>query len=97
MDRMTKGTFDPADPAAFRDLPPAADLCRRLEAEYEGALTGAARLSCRVAAEPAVRQRLGDLGMRVADNASPAYAATWLEAERTKWEAIIREAGIRAD
>lgn len=51
----------------------------------------------KVAAEPGVRQRLGDLAMRVVDNNSPAYAATWLEAERTKWETIIQEAGIRVD
>ncbi|CAD5253741.1 Nitronate monooxygenase [Bosea sp. 62] len=34
------------------DLPAAADLCRRLADEYEGALAGAARLSCRVADQP---------------------------------------------
>lgn len=51
----------------------------------------------KVAAEPGVRQRLSDLAMRLVDNNSPAYAATWLAAERTKWETIIQEAGIRVD
>ena len=38
---------------AIDDLPAAADLCRRLADEYEAALAGAGRLSCRVAVEPA--------------------------------------------
>lgn len=51
----------------------------------------------RVAKEQGVRARLSDLAMRVVDDQSPAHARAWLEAERTKWEAIIQEAGIRAD
>ncbi|MBW6396308.1 tripartite tricarboxylate transporter substrate binding protein [Roseomonas sp. HJA6] len=51
----------------------------------------------RVAKEPSVRTRLSDLAMRIVDDQSPAYAKSWLEAERTKWEGIIREAGIQAD
>jgi len=51
----------------------------------------------RVAKEPAVRTRLSDLAMRIVDDQSPAYAKTWLDEERTKWEGIIREAGIRID
>lgn len=37
---------------AIDDLPAASELCRRLADEYEAALAGAARLSCRAAAEP---------------------------------------------
>ena len=33
----------------------------------------------------------------IVDDQSPAYAKSWLDAERTKWETIIQEAGIRAD
>jgi tripartite-type tricarboxylate transporter receptor subunit TctC len=51
----------------------------------------------RVAKEASVRTRLGDLAMRIVDDQSPAYAKSWLDAERTKWETIIQEAGIRAD
>ncbi len=50
-----------------------------------------------VAKEASVRTRLSDLAMRIVDDQSPAYAKSWLEAERTKWEGIIREAGIRVD
>jgi tripartite-type tricarboxylate transporter receptor subunit TctC len=60
-------------------------------------LDQAAGVFGRVAKEPSVRARLGDLAMRIVDDQSPAYAKSWLEAERTKWEAIIQEAGIRAD
>ncbi|MBR0651680.1 tripartite tricarboxylate transporter substrate binding protein [Roseomonas terrae] len=51
----------------------------------------------RVAKEQSVRTRLSDLAMRVVDDQSPAYAKSWLDSERTKWEAIIQEAGIRVD
>ncbi len=51
----------------------------------------------RVAKEQSVRTRLSDLAMRIVDDQSPAYAKQWLDAERTKWEAIIQEAGIRVD
>ncbi|NMJ41995.1 tripartite tricarboxylate transporter substrate binding protein [Roseomonas sp. JC162] len=51
----------------------------------------------RTAREESVRTRLGDLAMRVVDDQSPAFAKSWLDAERTKWEAIIQEAGIRVD
>lgn len=37
----------------IRDVPAAADLCRRLADEYEEALDGAARLSCRAVERPA--------------------------------------------
>jgi len=37
----------------IRDVPAAADLCRRLADEYEEALAGAARLSCRAVERPA--------------------------------------------
>ena len=60
-------------------------------------LDAAASAFARVAAEPEVRRRLSDLAMRVSDDTSPARAQAWLEAERTKWETIIREAGISAD
>jgi tripartite-type tricarboxylate transporter receptor subunit TctC len=63
----------------------------------DAAIGAAAGAFGRVAKEAAVRTRLNDLAMRVVDDQSPAYAKTWLDAERTKWEAIIREAGIRAD
>ncbi len=61
------------------------------------AVDAAAAAFGKVAAEPEVRRRLSDRGMRVADNNSSAYATSWLEAERTKWEGIIRETGIRTD
>jgi len=51
----------------------------------------------RVAADRSVQTRLSDLAMRLEADSSPARAAAWMEAERTKWESIIREAGIRAD
>lgn len=60
-------------------------------------LDQAAGVFGRVAKEQSVRTRLGDLAMRIVDDQSPTYAKSWLEAERTKWEAIIQEAGIRAD
>lgn len=61
------------------------------------AINDCAAVFGRVAKEPSVRTRLSDLAMRVVDDQSPAYAKSWLEAERTKWEGIIAEAGIRAD
>jgi tripartite-type tricarboxylate transporter receptor subunit TctC len=51
----------------------------------------------RVAADASVKQRLSDLAMRLEADPSPARAAAWMEAERTKWSAIIQEAGIRVD
>jgi len=51
----------------------------------------------KVAAEASVKSRLSDLAMRLETDSSPARAASWLTAEREKWETIIREAGIRAD
>jgi len=60
-------------------------------------LDAAATAFGKVAAEPDVRRRLSDLAMRVSDDTSPTRAEAWLTAERTKWEGIIREAGIRAD
>lgn len=60
-------------------------------------LGAAAAAFGRVAKEPEVRRRLADLAMRIVEDQSPAHAKTWLEAERIKWEAIIQEAGIRAD
>lgn len=51
----------------------------------------------RVAAEASVQRRLSDLAMRLERDSSPARAAAWMDAERTKWESIVREAGIRVD
>lgn len=61
------------------------------------AMNAAAGAFGRVAKEQSVRTRLSDLAMRMVDDQSPAYAKAWLEAERTKWEGIIQEAGIRVD
>ncbi|MBR0682551.1 tripartite tricarboxylate transporter substrate binding protein [Roseomonas eburnea] len=57
----------------------------------------AAQAFGKVAADAGVQRRLADLAMRIEPDTSPARAAAWMEAERTKWESIIREAGIRTD
>jgi tripartite-type tricarboxylate transporter receptor subunit TctC len=51
----------------------------------------------RVAKEPVVQQRLSDLAMRLVTDSTPASAAQWLRSETTKWEGIIKEAGIKID
>ncbi len=61
------------------------------------AMNAAAAVFGQVAKEQSVRTRLSDLAMRMVDDQSPAYAKAWLDAERTKWEGIIQEAGIRVD
>ena len=48
-----------------------------------------------VLAEPAVRTRLGEMGAeRIIGNA-PAEAAAFVAAEFTRWEALLREAGVK--
>ena len=51
----------------------------------------------RVLAEPAVQKRLEDLTMQVRSDSTPESTAQWLQAERAKWEPIVREAGIKPD
>jgi tripartite-type tricarboxylate transporter receptor subunit TctC len=50
-----------------------------------------------VLAQPAVQKKLEDLAMEVRSDSTPESTAQWLQSEMTKWEAIIREAGIRTD
>lgn len=49
----------------------------------------------RVAALDSVKARLTDLTMEVRSDTTPATATKWLTDEIAKWEAIIRDAGIR--
>ncbi|MFX6622284.1 tripartite tricarboxylate transporter substrate-binding protein, partial [Acinetobacter baumannii] len=49
----------------------------------------------RAAAQEAVQRRLGDLTMLVRSDTTPETAAKWMADEIAKWEAIIRDAGIR--
>jgi len=48
------------------------------------------------AAEP-VQRRLTEMTMAVRSDTTPAMATAWMAAEITKWEAIIRDAGIRIE
>ena len=49
----------------------------------------------RAAAQETVQRRLGDLTMLVRSDTTPETAAKWMADEIAKWEAIIRDAGIR--
>lgn len=49
------------------------------------------------AAEKSVQRRLTDLTMTLRHDTTPETAARWLADETTKWETIIRDAGIRVD
>jgi tripartite-type tricarboxylate transporter receptor subunit TctC len=51
----------------------------------------------RVAAMEAVQKRLTDLTMTVRSDTTPETAAKWMADEVAKWEAVIRDAGIRTD
>jgi tripartite-type tricarboxylate transporter receptor subunit TctC len=51
----------------------------------------------RAASQDVVKQRLGDLAMRLVADSTPASAAAWLRDETTKWEGLIREANIRVE
>jgi tripartite-type tricarboxylate transporter receptor subunit TctC len=51
----------------------------------------------RVAAMEAVQRRLTDLTMTVRSDTTPETAARWMADEIAKWEATIRDAGIRID
>ncbi len=46
---------------------------------------------------PSVRQKLVDLAMLPRDDTTPESTRAYLMSEITKWEAIIREAGIKVD
>ncbi len=46
---------------------------------------------------PAVQQKLTDMAMLVRSDTTPATARAYLLSEVTKWEAIIREAGIKVE
>ncbi|MDB5373581.1 MAG: tripartite tricarboxylate transporter substrate binding protein [Belnapia sp.] len=49
------------------------------------------------AAQENVQRRLSDLTMTLRSDSTPASATQWLAEETAKWEAIIRDAGIRVD
>ena len=51
----------------------------------------------RVAATESVQKRLTDLTMTVRSDTTPETAAKWMADEVAKWEAVIRDAGIRTD
>jgi tripartite-type tricarboxylate transporter receptor subunit TctC len=51
----------------------------------------------RAAAQEAVQRRLTDLTMLVRGDGTPAAAQAWMSAEMAKWDAIIRDAGIRVE
>jgi tripartite-type tricarboxylate transporter receptor subunit TctC len=51
----------------------------------------------KAAAQASVQQRLNDLTMIVRSDTTPETAKQWLMDEITKWEAIIRDAGIKVE
>jgi tripartite-type tricarboxylate transporter receptor subunit TctC len=51
----------------------------------------------RVAATESVQKRLTDLTMTVRSDTTPETAAKWMADEVAKWEAVIRDAGIRTN
>ena len=51
----------------------------------------------KAAAQASVQQRLSDLTMLVHSDTTPETAKRWLTDEITKWEAIIRDAGIKVE
>ncbi|WP_043340875.1 Bug family tripartite tricarboxylate transporter substrate binding protein [Belnapia moabensis] len=51
----------------------------------------------KAAAQASVQQRLSDLTMLVRSDTTPETAKRWLTDEITKWEAIIRDAGIKVE
>ena len=51
----------------------------------------------RVAAMESVQKRLSDLTMTVRSDTTPETAAKWMADEVAKWEAVIRDAGIKMD
>jgi hypothetical protein len=50
-------------------------------------------------ADPAVRKRLGDLGLEVParERQTPEALAAWHKAEVEKWHPIIKKAGIKPE
>lgn len=56
------------------------------------AMNGALNAAVRT---PNVRQRLEELTVNVVDDSTPASAAAFLHSEMTKWEAILKSAGIK--
>lgn len=50
-----------------------------------------------VLGKPDVQKKLADLALQVRTDSTPASAEAWLRAETTKWEPIIRGAGIKPD
>jgi tripartite-type tricarboxylate transporter receptor subunit TctC len=46
---------------------------------------------------PVVRQKLADMAMLLRGDTTPKEAAEYLAGEIAKWEAIIRDAGIRVE
>jgi tripartite-type tricarboxylate transporter receptor subunit TctC len=47
--------------------------------------------------EPDVQKRLQDMGDIEAVGSTPAEMATFMKAEKTRWDAVVREGGIKAD
>jgi tripartite-type tricarboxylate transporter receptor subunit TctC len=62
-------------------------------AEVVGEVNAAAN---RLLEDPRLRRRLEEQTMQVRAGGTPEAAAAWLQAEMTKWEAVIRTAGITA-
>jgi tripartite-type tricarboxylate transporter receptor subunit TctC len=63
----------------------------------EAAIAAANAAFNRAAAQELVKQRLGDLAMRLVSDSTPASATAWLRDETAKWEGLIRAANIRVD
>lgn len=51
----------------------------------------------RIAALPEVRERLSAMGMDVVEQGSPDAFGTLISTESTRWNRVVREAGIRAE
>lgn len=51
----------------------------------------------RIAALPEVRERLSAMGMDVVEQGSPDAFGTLINTESTRWNRVVREAGIRAE
>jgi len=47
--------------------------------------------------EPDVQKRLQDMGDIEAVGSTPAEMGEFMKAEKTRWDAVVREGGIKAD
>jgi len=66
----------------------------RTPPEIVGRLAGAVAAAL---ADPAVQARLARFGVEIPTDLGPADLAAYLDSEKRKWGAVIREAGVTAN